>query len=128
MLSSAVSTSQRTRAIIDNYRTAFNVVSDHFPEAQISTDLLHKVDNYLYRKGCTGRNTLYGQSVCSDEINHESGDITDVFIKHFGEVFHLGGLAGIPFTGRTGFKAFAAHVPKGETRAHTYIHITLQPP
>jgi hypothetical protein len=28
-----------------------------------------------------------------------------------GEVFHMGGLGGIPFTGKTGFNAFSSHVP-----------------
>ncbi len=41
----------------------------------------------------TNRNT-----VCPDEINHEHGDITDLFIENIGggKVFHLGGLAGVP--------------------------------
>ena len=40
--------------------------------------------------------------VCPDEINHEKGDITDLFIENIGggKVFHLGGLAGVPFTGK----------------------------
>ena len=32
--------------------------------------------------------------------------------RRFGPEFNLGGLAGLPFTGKTGFGAFAAHVPK----------------
>eukprot|EP00977_Amphora_coffeiformis_P005365 scaffold1143_cov177-Amphora_coffeaeformis.AAC.21 len=32
-------------------------------------------------------------------------------IKYCGEVFHMGGLAGIPFTGKVGFGAFSHHVP-----------------
>jgi hypothetical protein len=37
-------------------------------------------------------------TVCPDEINHEHGDITDLFIENIGggKVFHLGGLAGVP--------------------------------
>jgi len=42
----------------------------------------------------------------SDEINHEAGDIANLFSTYLGEVFRLGGLAGIPFTGKTGFGAF----------------------
>jgi Limiting CO2-inducible proteins B/C beta carbonyic anhydrases len=49
--------------------------------------------------------------VCPDEINHEVGDITQELASHFGEVFSLGGLAGIPFSGKTGFAAYASHVP-----------------
>lgn len=61
----------------------------------------------------TDENTLFAQSVCPDEINHEKGDITTLFSAHLGEVFHMGGLAGIPFTGKTGFTAFSHHVPDG---------------
>ena len=32
---------------------------------------------------------------------------------HLGEVFHMGGLAGVPFTGKTGFAAFSHHIPDG---------------
>ena len=32
--------------------------------------------------------------------------------KRWGEIFPLAGLAGFPFTGRTGWGAFSAHVPK----------------
>lgn len=59
-----------------------------------------------------GDNTLFAHSVCPDEINHEAGDITDLLHQHFGEIFTLGGLAGIPFCGQTGFGAFAHHVPE----------------
>jgi hypothetical protein len=41
------------------------------------------------------------------------GDFTDLFAKHLGEVFHMGGLAGIPFTGKTGFAAMSNHAPDG---------------
>jgi hypothetical protein len=63
--------------------------------------------------GLTPENTLFSHSVCPDEINHEEGDITNVLALHFGEIFSLGGLAGIPFSGKTGFGAYAAHVPDG---------------
>ena len=46
---------------------------------------------YLYKQ-------IIGNIVCPDEINHEHGDITDLFIENIGggKVFHLGGLAGVP--------------------------------
>jgi hypothetical protein len=54
----------------------------------------------LDRIGCTSSNTLFAQSICPDEINHEEDGITRLFQAHLGEVFHMGGLAGIssPFT------------------------------
>jgi hypothetical protein len=61
--------------------------------------------------GMAKDNTLFGHSVCPDEINHEDGDITDCLRDHFNGQFSLGGLAGIPFSGKTGFAAYASHVP-----------------
>jgi hypothetical protein len=65
----------------------------------------------LAKLGCHAENSLYALSVCPDEINHEHGDIADLVTKHSGEIFHLGGLGGLPFTGKTGFGAFSSHVP-----------------
>ena len=35
-----------------------------------------------------------------------------MFADRWGEVFPLGGLAGLPFTGKTGWGAFSSHVPE----------------
>ncbi|MEX0661000.1 MAG: hypothetical protein WD381_03870 [Balneolaceae bacterium] len=53
--------------------------------------------------------TILGTSVCSDEIVRSATN----FRTHIGNQnpFTLGGLAGFPFTGLTGFKAFAGHIP-----------------
>eukprot|EP01032_Pedospumella_encystans_P013319 gene13319-15341_t len=102
---------ERAAEILNMYENAFTVVKRHFPLAQCGTDILLRADLLLMEHGCTGENTLYAQSICPDEINHESGDITELFSKHMGEVFHMGGLGGIPFTGKTGFAAFSHHVP-----------------
>ena len=56
------------------------------------------------------------------------GDLPDLLRDRFGENFHFGGLAGIPFTGKTGFKAFAGHMPEN---GHMFIvvapHIGVTP-
>ena len=75
--------------------------------------IIQQVTDILKEYGCNAENTLFAQSVCPDEINHEEGDITNEFQKALGEVFHMGGLGGIPFTGKTGFAAFSHHVPDG---------------
>ena len=98
-------------AKLAQYGTTESVVQEHFPGAKESKYILEYVANVLDQIGCTDDNTLYAQSICPDEINHEAGDITDLFATYLGEVFHLGGLAGIPFTGKTGFGAYSAHVP-----------------
>ena len=36
--------------------------------------------------GINSKNTLFAQSLCPDEINHEAGDIGDLFTKNLGEV------------------------------------------
>ena len=77
---------ERAAEILNMYENAFTVVKRHFPLAQCGTDILLKADLLLMEHGCTGENTLYAQSICPDEINHESGDITELFSKHMGEV------------------------------------------
>jgi hypothetical protein len=74
--------------------------------------LLTLVDKALEGRGFNADDVLFGSSICPDEINHEAGDIPDLLQRRFGPEFNLGGLAGLPFTGKTGFGAFAAHVPK----------------
>ena len=37
--------------------------------------------------------------------------MTLLFLERWGEIFPLSGLAGIPFTGKTGWHAFSSHVP-----------------
>jgi len=76
----------RAAQILHMYENAFTVVKKHFPGAECGTDILFKADQVLVERGCTGDNTLYAQSICPDEINHESGDITELFSKHMGEV------------------------------------------
>lgn len=73
--------------------------------------IIKQVAEVLKNIGCTNENTLFAQSICPDEINHEEDDITRLFQVHLGECFHLGGLGGIPFTGKTGFAAFSHHIP-----------------
>lgn len=77
---------ERAASILHMYENSFNVVKKHFPAAECGTDILSKADQVLVERGCTANNTLYAQSVCPDEINHESGDITELFKKHMGEV------------------------------------------
>lgn len=63
------------------------------------------------RYGFTPENTLFGNSLCPDEINFSPRGIARLSADYWGEVFPLGGLGGAPFAGKTGFKAFSHHVP-----------------
>eukprot|EP00985_Skeletonema_marinoi_P032330 scaffold39109_cov259-Skeletonema_marinoi.AAC.2 len=85
--------------IQDSIRKANEVVSiirQNFPGAMGSSEMLERVKRVLDIYNAD--NILLTQSVCPDEINHEHGDITDLFIENIGggKVFHLGGLAGVP--------------------------------
>lgn len=83
----------------------------YFPGAMSGPEVLHKVTAVTDRLGLTRENSLFAQSICPDEINHEDGDLPQLLSHHFAHVFHLGGLGGVPFTGKTGFGAFKDHVP-----------------
>lgn len=78
----------------------------------------HEIEEIAFRQldklGFTDENTLFSESTCPDEVNHDNPteDVTAMFQARWGEVFPLGGLAGMPFTGRTGWGAFSSHVPK----------------
>ncbi|CAM9854428.1 unnamed protein product, partial [Ectocarpus fasciculatus] len=79
-------------------------------------------------KGFTAENTLFAASVCPDEINHVYNNLSQMFTRTWGECFQMGGLAGIPFSGQTGFGAFSAHIPDD---GHLFIlfapHIGISP-
>ena len=98
-------------AVIEKCETCTKTVQTYFPGSMEGSALLKRLKNAMLAEGMTAENTLYAQSVCPDEINHKRGDITQLLYKELGEVFHLGGLGGIPFTGKTGFGAFSHHIP-----------------
>jgi len=67
----------------------------------------------LSQLGFKAENTLFIDCSCPDEINHNDPleDMTSLFSRRYGEVFPLGGLGGLPFTGKTGWAASSSHVP-----------------
>ena len=66
-------------------------------------DKLHEEHDFNFEK------TILATSVCSDEVIRSATNFRDhMSLKN---PFQLGGLAGFPFTGITGLKAFASHVP-----------------
>jgi len=86
----------------------------HFPTAKPMPDMEYAAFDVMKSLGANGVNTLLAESSCPDELNHNNfgSDLFDMMGNRFGEVFHLGGLAGVPFTGAAGFNAFNHHVPK----------------
>jgi hypothetical protein len=101
-------------ASYEKFEGAIHVVQKNFEGAMDGATLHQAAVAELVKHGINGDNTLFAQSICPDEINHECGDVTNLFQEHLGEVFHMGGLAGLPFTGKTGFTAFGTHVPDGK--------------
>ena len=84
------------------------LVKDTFPGAISNAELETKVIDILAKKGYTGENTLLATSLCCDELARR---LEDDLIKVYGNNFNLGGLAGFPFAGNTGFGAMSAHIP-----------------
>lgn len=86
------------------------VVQSYYPGAIPNPSLEKNVVGLLAKKGYTSANTLLATSLCCDELARQ---LEDDFARIFGNNFSLGGLAGFPFAGNTGFGAMAAHIPDG---------------
>jgi hypothetical protein len=84
------------------------IVQSHYPGAISNKMLVSKVVDILSAKGFTPANTLLATSLCCDELARQ---LEDDFNGVYGNNFNLGGLAGFPFAGNTGFGAMAAHIP-----------------
>ena len=74
-----------------------------FPTAMLSGDVDRKIYKTLKSRGFTPENTIFGHSVCSDEVNNRRGQLVPLMVDRWQEGFTLGGLAGIPFAGKSGF-------------------------
>src|SRR6478752_879279 len=84
-----------------------------FPKAvpvHTSSDSLLKHLKTTY--GILPNQILLGASTCVDDIIYTKNFHTHPEIKG---PFHLGGLAGLPFTGISGLEAFAHHIPNSGT-------------
>ena len=83
----------------------------NFPTALLSGDCDSAIWKTLKERGFTPANTLFGNSICSDEINNRKEQLMPLMVNRWGEGFSLGGLAGLPFAGKSGFGAYLHHVP-----------------
>jgi hypothetical protein len=88
----------------------------NFPTALTSRRTADHVTMALSDHGFTTTNTLFGASICSDEINF-CNSVPKSLYSELGEsyggnkVFNMGGLGGIPFIGKTGLSAGMDHIP-----------------
>lgn len=104
------------------------LIRDKFPGARVVSDIADSVSSKLKELGHNPQNTLFASSICPDEINHDANNLGNLLSRHWGECFQMGGLAGIPFSGQTGFTAYSHHVPDD---GHLFIlyapHVGISP-
>jgi len=86
-----------------------SAIEKHFPGSITGLCLDASLFKVMTMFGFDPTTTLVGTSTCPDEINR----LTDRLCERWGNVdaFPLSGLAGVPFTGKTGFGAFGSHAP-----------------
>ncbi len=86
------------------------LINEHYPKALESQKIFNDIYNKLISAhDITPENSILGLSVCPDELNISSVPIVNMFRNHF----FMGGLTGYPFSGITGMRAMASHVPDG---------------
>ena len=87
----------------------------YFPKALPTSIVATKVQTALSQRKFTRGNTLFGTCVCPDEINNKPTKSLPAALQNamtdLNGVFHLGGLAGLPYMGASGMKAFLSHTP-----------------
>jgi hypothetical protein len=90
-----------------------SVLLSEFPEAVSSQVFSKSILHHLGQKyHITPDKILLGASTCVDDIIYTKNFHLHPEIKG---PFHLGGLAGLPFTGISGLEAFAHHIPDSGT-------------
>lgn len=80
----------------------------YFPKARPWSEITSEyVEKITVEYGIAKEKILYASCICPDELNYK---VTN-FNGHFHQGFYLGGLSGVPYTGKTGMAAYASHVP-----------------
>jgi hypothetical protein len=88
-------------------------LKSEFPAVMSASEFADSMLNHVAtRFQITPRLMLMGTSTCVDDIIYTKNFHLHPEIKG---PFHLGGLAGLPFTGTSGLEAFAHHVPDSGT-------------
>jgi hypothetical protein len=89
------------------------IIQKEFPGAMTGFEFSDSIIHYLNSKyAITSDKMLLGVSTCVDDIIYTKNFHLHPEIKG---PFHLGGLAGLPFTGISGLEAFAHHIPDSGT-------------
>jgi len=89
-------------------------INEHFYGAMKGYEAEKLIAAKLLERGFTRHNSLFANSACPDEINHDDpeDDLTLLFFRRWGEIIPLSCLAGLPFVGKSGCKTMFEHVPK----------------
>ena len=84
------------------------IIRKHFPNActwpEVTGKYLQKISTEYH---IPIEKLLFASCVCPDELNYRATN----FNNEFSLAFNLGGLGGIPYTGKTGMAAYASHIP-----------------
>ncbi|HSN77161.1 MAG TPA: hypothetical protein VL334_18970 [Anaerolineae bacterium] len=91
-------------------------VRAHYPQAMPAAVFRRQIFGWLEDElGMALSNVLLATSICADDIVFITDDAGNVETRHATKEllgpFDMGGLAGLPFAGKTGMTAFAHHVP-----------------
>jgi hypothetical protein len=89
--------------------TYLRTIQRFYPTALYFDQAAAEVMEYLRRIPINPDDVMTANSICSDDINSMQFPITNSDLLG---PFYLGGLDGFPFTGLTGVRAFAHHMPK----------------
>lgn len=82
-------------------------IQEEFADARSGLTTTRRVERILRDQGFHPDTTLMATSTCPDELNRSVTGLA----RRWGPAFPLGGLAGLPFTGQTGFDAYYSHLP-----------------
>ncbi len=84
-------------------------ITNHYSKAEPLSIVIKNILNEIEKHGMSPEKCVWGTSVCSDEVNNS----LDSLSRHFAAPgpFRFGGISGIPFSGKTGFRAFSSHIP-----------------
>ncbi len=85
-----------------------DIIKKHYPKARTWPEITHEyLDKISTEYRIPIQTVLFASCVCPDELNYKATN----FNNSFPYAFNLGGLGGIPYTGKTGMAAYASHVP-----------------
>lgn len=84
-------------------------IHEHYPGALKIRSLAERIVRNLNDHDLSLSKTIWATSLCADEVNNGFNIFSALFAGS--GPFRLGGMAGLPFIGKTGMQAFASHVP-----------------